>query len=135
MRISMSMTDRGPWDQMVSDHANTAAGDSATSAATSGIRGVGISGVPVRDGAAGFDPASSYGFSAGGGRGVSVDAPLRAGADSSSATSYRTAPSLAEVKAGFAQQRARSAEKLFDLLTQIYPEMDAQEARMLALKF
>jgi hypothetical protein len=50
-------------------------------------------------------------------------------------TSFTPAPTLRVVQSQFESQRASSAEKLLDLLAQVYPNMTVAEARRLVEKF
>ncbi len=50
-------------------------------------------------------------------------------------TSFTPAPTLRVVQNQFESQRASSAEKLLDLLAQVYPNMTVAEARRLVEKF
>jgi hypothetical protein len=50
-------------------------------------------------------------------------------------TSFTPAPTLRVVQSQFESQRASSAEKMLDLLAQVYPNMTVAEARRLVEKF
>lgn len=50
-------------------------------------------------------------------------------------SSYEPVPSLDTLKRGFDARRARNTKRMFEVLMQVYPDMDHSEARKLAMKF
>mmetsp|Transcript_15033 Transcript_15033/g.25067 ORF Transcript_15033/g.25067 Transcript_15033/m.25067 type:complete len:483 (+) Transcript_15033:925-2373(+) len=50
-------------------------------------------------------------------------------------STHQSCPRLSEIKRSFDRQRMESSNKIMDLLTHAYPNMDYEEARRLSLKF